>query len=151
MAAKRKLDNNTLVNVANNTHGVLYYRSPRTQQEWIFQKYEDEDVMELHEIRTMSTSAKRFFEDNWLRILDEDAIEYLRLGKYFEKAMTPEELESLFDKGADELKEVVDGASSNVKSLILAKAREKYEEGNLTNIHVIEMLKEKFGAEIEIN
>jgi arsenate reductase-like glutaredoxin family protein len=109
------------------------------------------DVMELHEIRTMSTSAKRFFEDNWIRILDDDVIEFLRLGRYFEKVITPEELDGIFEKSVDELKEIIDKASSNVKSLILAKGREKYEQGKLTNIHIIEMLKEKFGAEIDIN
>nr|WP_156736251.1 hypothetical protein [Mycobacterium sp. E3298] len=150
MVTKRKLDENTLVNVVNNTNGVLYYKSPRTQRDWRFENYEDEDVMELHELRTMSASFKRYFEDNWIRILDDDVIEYLRLGRYFEKTMTSEELDQMLDKSVDELKEFLDKSSSNVKSLILAKARERYEQGTLTNIHIIEMLKEKFGAEIDI-
>lgn len=147
---KKQLDNNLLVPVSNNTDGTLVYVSKRTGQNWVFEKYGDEDVIELHELRTMASSQRRFFEDNWINILDEEVIEYLRLERFYEKNLSEDELDGLFDLSVEEVADVIAKASANVKSLILGKARHKYENGRLTNIHIIQLLEEKFNTTLKI-
>lgn len=146
-----KLDDHLEVRVANNINGVLVYKSPRTQQDWVFQSYGDEDIMELHELRTMKSNHPAFFRNGWIRILDEEVIKYLRLERFYDNVITPEELDELFDLSVEEIQEILDKANENAKSLIVGKAKEKYQHGELTNVHVIKLIEDKFKIKLDVS
>jgi hypothetical protein len=53
----RKLDDKTLVTVISNFSGQLFYRSPRTQDEWEFAEYGDEHEMSIQELKKYEGST----------------------------------------------------------------------------------------------
>jgi hypothetical protein len=148
---KKKIDPNQEVLVMNNTSGKLIYVSPRTQNQWIFERYGDEDYMPLFELQTMKSQARKFFEQNWIVVKDKDAYDFLKLDNFYKGVYDPEDLDELFDQSVEDINREIDNASPNVKSLILAKAREKFKSGELTDYRKIKLIEDKLEAKIDID
>lgn len=150
----RKLDDKTVVTVISNFPGFLYYRDPRTQDEFEFAEYGDEHEVTLQQLKTMKAQHRRFFEDKWITFAEheaEDIIKYLKVEKYFKDGVAQDDLEDIFEKSVEEIADIIDTATANEKSLILTKAREKYESGELVNTHIIKLIEDKLQVDIDIN
>ena len=141
-----KLDEHTLIRFSNNTGGVLVYTSPRTSETWLLNNYGDEDTISVAELRTMRSNHPRFFSENWIRILDEDAISFLKLEKYYVNDIAPERMEELFDLPLDEFNTILDKATNSIRSLIFSQAKGKYMSGELTNTHIIKAIEKKLNV-----
>jgi hypothetical protein len=148
----RVLNDNTGITVINNTSGTLIYISPRTQEEFQWAEYGDEHEMKLSELKTMKAQHRRFFDEQWIIFAekDYDAIQYLKLEKFYKEIASPEMIEELFDLPVADFTNVLENATSNVKSLIVGKAREKYENGDLVNAHMIRAIEEKLNVVVDV-
>ena len=103
-----KLPLDTLVRVINGHTGRLVYKSKKnTGFKVVFEKFGDFDEMELSELLSAKNSQPKFFSKNWFLIEYKDVLEYLRVGKYYENALTFEEFEGIFDKSDEELVEII--------------------------------------------
>jgi hypothetical protein len=149
----RKLDDKTLVTVISNFSGQLFYRSPRTQDEWEFAEYGDEHEMSIQELKSMKAQHRRFFEDKWITFAekDQDVISHLKVEKYYKDGFVQDDLEDIFEKSIEELSDIIETATPNEKSLIITKAREKFESGELVNLHIIKLIEEKLHVDVDIN
>jgi hypothetical protein len=151
---QRKMNDSTMIPVISNFPGFLYYRDPRTQDEFEFAEYGDEHEMTLQQLKTMKAQHRRFFEDKWITFVEEEAdeiIKYLKIEKYYKDGVSQDDLEDIFDKPLEEIEDILDTTTPNEKSLILTKAREQYETGELVNTHIIKLLEEKLQVSIDIN
>lgn len=148
----RKLTDETMVTVIGNWGGDLFYRSPRTQDEWRW-SFGDEDEMSIRELKTMKAQHRRFFEDKWITFheKDQDVISHLKLDSYYKDGIQQDDLEDIFDRSVEELSDIIETATSNEKSLIINKAREQFESGELTNLHIIRLIEDKLQVDIDIN
>jgi hypothetical protein len=149
----KKLTDDTMVTVIGNFSGDLIYRSPRTQDDWRW-TYGDEDEMSIRELKTMKATSRRFFEDKWITFAEheaDDIIKHLKLEKYFKDGFTQDDMEDIFEKSVEEISDILDMATHNEKSLILTKAREQYESGELTNTHIIRLIEEKLQVSVDVN
>jgi hypothetical protein len=144
----KKVDHDMLVEVMNGASGVLVYKNPRTGAAWRFDRYGARDLMPVQELITIRSQYPRFFEDQWLIVLDEDVINYLRLDQFYKDVLTPDELEAFFDKDAKEIEEYLKTASNGAKALIAGRARKLYEEGVLTDIFKIRAINKMIGVHI---
>jgi hypothetical protein len=149
-APKREITNDTQVQVMNNTSGKLIYVSPRSHVTWVWEKYGDTDYMTVQELLTMKASHARFFNDQWILVLDDDVVAHLKLERFFEKALSPEELEMYFYLPIDEMESILRRSSPSQQSLIATKAREKYEAGEFTDIYKIKMIEKALDVMIEV-
>jgi hypothetical protein len=149
----RKLDDKTLVTVISNFSGQLFYRSPRTQDEWEFAEYGDEHEMSIQELKSMKAQHRRFFEDKWITFAekDQDVISHLKVEKYYKDGFVQDDLEDIFEKSIEELSDIIETATPNEKSLIITKAREKFESGELVNLHIIKLIEDKLHVDVDIN
>jgi hypothetical protein len=149
----RKLDDKTLVTVISNFSGQLFYRSPRTQDEWEFAEYGDEHEMSIQELKSMKAQHRRFFEDKWITFAekDQDVISHLKVEKYYKDGFVQDDLEDIFEKSVEELSDIIETATPNEKSLIITKAREKFESGELVNLHIIKLIEDKLHVDVDIN
>lgn len=152
-AKTRTLNDNTSVTVINNTSGTLYYQSPRTNEVWEWAEYGDEHEIKLSELKTMKAQHKRFFEDQWIIFpeKDQDVISYIRLEKFYKEVATPEMIEEMFELTVPEFTTVLEKSNQNVRSLILGKAREKYDNGDLVNHHMINVIEDKLNVIVDVN
>lgn len=149
----RKLDDRTEVTIISNVSGLLFYKSPRTQDMWEWAEFGDEHEMSIQELKTMKAQFRKFFEDKWIVFheKDADAIPHLKLEKYYKDVVVQDAWDDVFEKSVAELSTVIDSASFNEKSLLVTKAREKYADGELTNFHIIKLIEEKLQVDIDIN
>jgi hypothetical protein len=149
----RKIDDKTMVTVISNFAGLLFYRSPRYNDEFMWSEYGDENEMSISELKSMKASHRRFFEDKWIVFAEKDAdvISHLKVDKYYKDGMEQDDLEDIFEKSVNEIADIIETATANEKSLILTKAREQYESGELVNTHVIKLIEDKLQVSIDIN
>jgi len=148
---RKQLDENLLVPIRSNVAGTLIYKSPRTGQIWEFSNYGDEDVIELKELRSMLNSQRSFLEKGWIKILDDEVVEYLNLERYQKKVLDREDIELLFEMEPEKIKETISGMSTNNKILVFEIAREKYLNGELRDIHVINAIQGALGQKLDPN
>jgi hypothetical protein len=148
---KKALDKTYQVLVMNNTSGKLGWTSPKTSTPWLFEKYGDEDYIELHELMTMKSAHPAYFKENWIVVKDTDAFEHLKLENFYKGIYDPEELDALFEKPVDEINGEIDKASGNIRSLIIGRARDKFESGELTDVRVIKLIESKLNTKIDVN
>ena len=150
----KKLSDTSVVTVISNFPGFLYYRDPRTQDEFEFAEYGDENEMTIQQLKVMKSQHRRFFEDKWITFAEhesDDIIKHLKIEKYFKDGASQDDLEDIFDKSVEDIADIIDTATPNEKSLILTKAREKFESGELTNLHVIRLIEEKLQVSVDVN
>jgi hypothetical protein len=150
----RKLDDKTMVKVISNFSGLLFYRSPRYNDEYEWAEFGDENEMSIQELKSMKASHRRFFEDKWITFAEheaDDIIKHLKIEKYYKDGFTQDDLEDIFEKPVEEIADIIDTATHNEKSLILTKAREQYESGELVNTHIIRLIEEKLHVDIDVN
>jgi hypothetical protein len=150
----RKLTDDTMVTVIGNFAGDLFYRSPRTQDEWRWM-FGDEDEMSIRELKTMKSNHRRFFEDKWIIFPEseaEDIIKHLKLEKYYSDGVSnQDEWDNIFELNVEELSDIIETSTPNEKSLIINMAREKFESGELTNLHIIRLIEDKLQVNVDIN
>lgn len=148
----RKLTDDTLITVIGNFSGDLFYRSPRTQDEWRW-AYGDEDEMSVRELKTMKAQHRKFFEDKWITFAekDQDVISHLKIEKYYKDGFIHDDMETIFENSVEDLADIIETSTPNEKSLIINKAREQYESGELKDIHIIKLIEDKLQVDVDIS
>lgn len=150
--APRKITDDTEVSVVSNCRGTLYYKSlTNVIREWGEQG--DEQDMTVKELKEMKAQQVLFFKNNWITFPEDqlDIIKHLKVEKHYTNVVHPSDIDALFDKSFNEFSEALKNATVNVKSLILDKAREKFEAKELTDHHIIRLLEDTFQTDIDIN
>lgn len=139
----RMLSHDTVVEVMNNTSGRLVYVSPRSMITWVWEEYGSTDLMTIQELLTMRSSQSKFFTEQWVMVQDQEVIDYLKLNRYFEKTLTPDELEDFFYLPIDEMEKILADSNAGQKALIAATAKMKYENGTFADVNKIKMMERK--------
>lgn len=144
----RSVDMPQYVTVKNGFYGMLVYVSPRTGETIIWNKFGDEQEMELRELRNAKSSSRAFFENNWFMFDDPWVIDYLGVGRYYKGAIKTDNFDSIFEKSPAELKKFVSALPSGQKSAVLYRASELIASGEIDSRKKIAALEEGLGVEL---
>ena len=145
---KTQLDPHMLVPVRNGFAGTLYYRSRKTGEEFTWERFGDEQDMELAELKVARNSARAFFERNYFLIDDPEILEYLNAKQYYKDAFTVEDFEDVFTKDPDEVVELVSNLSKGQKNTLRYMSKQKIADGEIDSLKVIEALEQSLGVEL---
>lgn len=146
---KKQHDLHDMVTVRNMTAGSLIYKSNRNLGyivEW--SGYNDEQPMEVLELKNMLASQRRFFEKNWVWIDDPTLIEELGLGKFYKHMLSPEQVDGLFEEDADTMVRRISELSPDMQDTVRVVAKEKIANGEITSYTVIQALQKYFGESL---
>lgn len=148
----RKLTEDTIVTIINNTRGELYYIN-RSQKDWRWGATGDEHQITISELREMKSSYRTFFEKQWIVFAEEDmdVIPFLKLEKFYQSSITPQYIIDKLEGSEGEFVHFIDSANANIKSMILTIAREKYKNRELINPYIIRKIEDTLGADIDID
>lgn len=146
--AKRKLDPNQLVTVVNGFHGILVYQSSRTGEVFTWERFGDEQEIELYELKNAKNSHRAFFEGGYFLINDPEVIEYLGVGSYYNDVLNFEEFDSIFEMKPEELEERLSRVPRAQKASIAYRAKAFIDEGKIDSIKVINTLEKFLGVEL---
>lgn len=147
---KREITGDTKVTVYNNTHGGLTYEAKKGNGYLRFENFMDSDELTVDELQQMRNGHRRILEDGWIFVDDEEVLEHLRLDKVKESVKSPEVLtELLTSNNPTRIKEVAPKLSKSSQTTLHKQLRKLYEDGNVSNIHVINAVEESLGLSKE--
>ena len=144
-----KLSLDMLVRVVNGHNGRLIYKSKKnTGYKEVFERFGDFAEMELGELLTAKNTQPKFFKNNWFLIEDLSVLEYLRVGKFYENALTEDDFESIFERSDLELTDIISKLSNGQKNTLTNKAKEMIDTKEIDSLKKIEALEKALGTKL---
>jgi hypothetical protein len=141
----KQFDPNQYVTVRNGFQGTLVYKSPKTGERFIWDKFGDEQDMEVAELRNARSASKAFFINNWFMFDDPEVIDYLGMKQYYKFALTIDQFDELFTKTPAEIKSIVSKLSRGQKNSVAYRAKELIAAGEIDSNKAISALEESLG------
>lgn len=145
---KRTFRPDEYVTVRNGFDGKLVYKSSKTGEKFVFDRFGDEHDMEIQELKKARNDAKKFFANNWFLIDDPDVIEYLGVGEYYKHAFAYDEFEQLAEMSAEEITERMEKVSEGQKVTIAHQARKMIADGKIDSMKAITALEKGLGVQL---
>jgi hypothetical protein len=147
---KPTLDKNELIPVMNITNGPLLYISLKTGMSVKFEQYGDVEYLEVGELLTMRSSQKRYLEEPWMLIMDEEIVNYLGLDKLYQKLISPQNIDKIFTFDQATFQEIIENAPMGYNQLIISRAKQRLKDGSLDSLAKIKILEEKFNIQLVV-
>jgi hypothetical protein len=148
LAKRVEIDRFEQIPIMNITSGQLVYASRKTGAEWNFTDYGDIEYMEFQELLTMRSSQRTFFDEPFILVMHDDAVEHLGLTKMYENIKNPQQIDEIFKMSQVEFQEVLEKSPKGIKHLIIARAKKLYERGELDSVKKINFINERFQTDI---
>lgn len=146
----KDIDPNQYVTVRNGFQGKLVYKSKRTGERFIWERFGDEQEMELRELKNAKNTSKVFFRNNWFMFNDDEdwIVDYLGVRQFYRNAISIEKFDKLFEKSADELRKIIIGLSEGQKRSAVYRARQLIADGKIDSRKAILALEDTLGVEL---
>jgi hypothetical protein len=148
---EQKIKDDEQIVVMNGLSGSLTHRSGRTGRSWRFKEFGQTDKLPYEELLALKNGSPKVFEQGWIIILDKRVQEQFGLTELYKNILTPENIEQVFKKDVEELKEFVSNLPEGMKSTFVSKARELYEAKKLYDMRIIEYVETEFGFSLKDN
>lgn len=145
---KPSLDKNELIPVMNITNGSLVYQSRKTGLEVKFERYGDIEYLEVGELLTMRSGQRRFLDEPWILIMDNEVVNYLGLDKLYNKLENPQNIDNIFKFDNEAFEQIVTSSPRGYAQLIISRARAKIKDGTLDSVSKIKLLEDRFKVEL---
>lgn len=142
-----QLSDSDLVTVRNGFHGELVYKN-RAGEIWSWDRFGDEQDMELGELRAARNSSRSFFSNNWFMIDDPAVLKYLGVEDYYKDSLTVDEFNTLFDRPNDEVIEKVRNLPEGQKVSLSYIVRRLVRDGEIDSIKLINELEQILGIKL---
>lgn len=147
---KKTRDLNEEVKVTNITNSSLTYISKSQvgyRVDW--GEYGEENWMEYKELLNMRNSQRAFFEQPWI-MCDWDVLEDLKVDKYYKDIINLDNIEDIFSKTPDDLKNTLEIVPRGIKELIVDKAFELIKSKKLDSIKIIEVIEKTLEVDLTV-
>lgn len=146
----KEVDLSQLVVVRNGYQGRLVYKSPRTQEKFVWPEFGSEQMIELLELRNAKNTWKKYFINNWFMFDEEYAwvIDYLGMSQYYKNALKIDSFDELFKKTPSEIEKTVAKLSDGQKKSVSYRARQLIADGEIDSNRAIAALEKSLGIEL---
>lgn len=141
---------NTIVTVRNGFQGRLVYISPRTHERFVWERFGDEQDMEIKELRNAKSASKAFFSKNWFMFDEENewVIPYLGLSRYYKNAIKLDDFDEIFTKTPAKIKDIISKLSPGQKKSVSYRARQLVIDKEIDSLKTIAALEEALGTDL---
>lgn len=146
-----KFKDDDLIVVMNGFSGSLTHRSGSTNRVWTFAEFGQTQKIPYSELLTIRYNSPNVFESGWLVILNKQIQEDFGLDGIYKNILTPDNIETVFEKGIDELNVFIDNLPEEMKVTFVGKAKELYHARKIDSRSKIEFIESKFGISLEDN
>ncbi|MCR4361969.1 hypothetical protein JDW21_19665 [Bacillus subtilis] len=145
-----QIDDNTLIAVMNGVNGAFRHKS-RAGRVWKFNTFGQKDKMPYSELIAIKNACPAVLEEAYLIVLDKEVQELLGLTEIYKNIIIPENIDDVFQKNVDEMREFIEALPRGMKVTFFQKAKELYAENKLYDIRIINLIQDKFGFSLEDN
>lgn len=146
----KDIDLSQLVVVRNGYQGRLVYKSPRTQEKFVWPEFGSEQMIELLELRNAKNTWKKYFINNWFMFDDEYAwvVDYLGMSQYYKHALNVDSFDDLFKQTPAQIEKTVSQLSDGQKKSVSYRARQLIANGEIDSNKAIAALENSLGIEL---
>lgn len=145
---RMKIDRNRMVPIMNVTSGTLIYQSRKTGTDLDFSEYGDIEYVDYQELITMKAGHRRFFDDPFIIIMDDEVVEAMGLTKMYNNMKHIDNIDKIFKMNQKEFENIVEKSPKGIKHLIVSRAKELYENEELDSVKKINYLNDRFNTDI---
>ena len=140
-----------MILVMSGISGALTHRSLSTSRVWDFLEFGQTQKMPYSELLTIRNTNPKVFNRGWLVVLNPRIQEDFGLTEMYKNILTPETIETVFDKNVEELSFLIDNLPEGMQIALMDKAREFYRNGRIDSISKVKLIEEKFNVSLEDN
>lgn len=144
----KDIDPDEYVVVRNGFQGELNYVNRKTGELLKWREFGDEQEMTLRDLRYAKNSEKAFFINNWFMFDEDWIVDYLGLKQYYKYSVPIDKFDDLFEKPADELKEVLSNMPEGQKKSLAYRARQLIAENKIDSLNVVSVLEKCLGIDL---
>lgn len=145
------VDMHQYIAVTNGFNGMLDYWSKRTGEIIHWEKFGDEQYVELIDLQMAKGTARKFFENNWFQFKEEDdwVIDFIGVRQYYKNSITKDEFDQIVSLPANEVEQIISKLPKGQKDIYAMYARERIEDGTIDSRRVIAALER--ALEVQLN
>ena len=146
----QEVDVHQYIPVINGFNGMLIYESSRTGEVFRWEKFGDEQDVELLELRNAKNTAKGMFTNNWFLFGEEYdwVIDYLGMRNFYRNAVDADGFDGIFSKTPAEIKKAVKELPEGQKKSLMYRASELIASGEIDSRKAIAALEEALGVDL---
>lgn len=126
----------------------VHYTCPITFETFSWLEVGDTQEMTYKQIRIMSVKHPRYFSEKWLKPLNDDVLENLKLKKYFENNLNRGDLKLLFGNDVGAVEKMLANLNPDSKAELAKKAIKAANDGKISNVKIIRLIEKYLGVEI---
>ena len=126
----------------------VHYTCPVTFETFSWLEVGDTQEMTYKQIKFMNVKHPRYFSDRWLKPLNDDVLERLKLKKYFENNLSRGDLKLLCGNDVGAVEELLTTLNHDAKSELAKKAVKAAKDGKISNVKIIRLVEKHLGVEI---
>ena len=127
---------------------AVCYSCPVTFEYFSWLEVGDTQEMTYKQIRIMSVKHPRYFSERWLKPLNDDVLEKLKLKKYFENNLSRGDLKLLCGNDVAVVEEMLTNLNPDSKAELAKKAVKAAKDGKINNVKIIRLVEKHLGVEI---
>lgn len=127
---------------------VVCYSCPVTFETFSWLEVGDTQEMTFKQLRIMSTKHPLYFSERWLKPLNDDVLERLKLTKYYESNLSRGDLKLLFGNDVAAVEEMLVNLNLDSKAELSKKAVKAAKDGRINNVKIIRLIEKHLGVEI---
>lgn len=149
LTPKKEITNDTMIECVSGV-SALFYKSTLTPGyivEW--NGIGDKQYLPYRELVSIRSSQRRFFEDNWIFIPDEDVVKKLGVERCYTNSIKSGNIEEVFKMSPSKIKEFVPKLPNGTKESIASIAKQTISNGSLDSLSVIKALEESLDVDLE--
>ena len=127
---------------------VVCYSCPITFESFDWLEVGDTQEMTYKQIRIMSVKHPRYFSERWLKPLNDEVLEQLKLKRFFESNLSRGDLKLLCGNDAGAVEELLANLNPDAKQELAKKAVKAAKDGKINNVKIIRLIEQHLGVEI---
>ena len=127
---------------------VVCYSCPVTFETFNWMEVGDTQEMTYKQIRIMSVKHPRYFSERWIKPLNDDVLERLKLKRFFESNLSRGDLKLLCGNDVGAAEEMLANLNPDSKAELAKKAAKAAKDGRINNVKIIHLVEKYLGVEI---
>lgn len=127
---------------------VVCYSCPVTFETFSWMEVGDTQEMTFKQLRIMSVKHPHYFSERWLKPLNDEVLEKLKLKRFFESNLSRGDLKLLCGNDAGAVEELLTNLNPDAKQKLAKKAIKAAKDGKINNVKIIRLIEQYLGVEI---
>lgn len=127
---------------------VVCYSCPVTFEYFSWLEIGDTQEMTYKQIRIMSVKHPRYFSEKWLKPLNDEVLDKLKLKRFFENNLSRGDLKLLFGNDVGAVEEMLTNLNPDSKAELAPKAVKAAKDGKISNVKIIRLIEKHLSIEI---